>query len=76
MDRIGAYCGFYWEQVRYAFRPVADGRAEDFLRNGWDEGAETTFNCRGTTLDFRLRLDRKGASIARSYRMEDRHADR
>lgn len=45
MDRIGAYCGFYEEQVRYAFRLIADGRAEDFLWNGWDDGTEVTFSC-------------------------------
>lgn len=45
MDKIGAYCGFYQEQVRYAFRLIADGRADDFLWNGWDDGTETTFAC-------------------------------
>ncbi len=43
MDRIGAYCGFYLEQARYAFRLIADGIADDYLWDGWDEGAETTF---------------------------------
>jgi len=45
MDRIGAYCGFYQEQVRYAFRLIADGRHEDFLWDHWDEGTVTTFSC-------------------------------
>lgn len=45
MDQIGAYCGFYAEQVRYAFRLIADNRHEAFLWNGWDEGTETTFAC-------------------------------
>jgi uncharacterized protein len=44
MDRIGAFCGFYREQARYAFRLIADQRAEDFLYDGWDEGTETTFD--------------------------------
>lgn len=45
MDRIGAYCGFYQEQVRYAFRLIADGRADDFLWDGWDDGTDITFSC-------------------------------
>ena len=43
MDRIGAFCGFYEEQVRYALRLIADGRANDFLWDGWDTGVETSF---------------------------------
>lgn len=43
MDRIGAFCGFYEEQVRYAFRLIADGRANDFLWDEWDKGVETSF---------------------------------
>ncbi|GFK94511.1 Anaerobic sulfatase-maturating enzyme [Fundidesulfovibrio magnetotacticus] len=43
MDRKGAFCRFYEEQARYAFRLIADGRADDFLWDGWDEGVETTF---------------------------------
>ncbi|MEO5661537.1 MAG: peptide-modifying radical SAM enzyme CbpB [Polaromonas sp.] len=44
MNRIGAFCGFYEQQVRYALRLIADGKANDFLWDGWDEGAETTFD--------------------------------
>ena len=40
MDRKGAFCHFYEEQVRYALRLIADGRHEDFLWDGWDEGTE------------------------------------
>jgi uncharacterized protein len=43
MDQIGAYCGFYLEQARYAFRLIADGKADDYLWTGWDEGTETAF---------------------------------
>jgi len=43
MDRPGAYCDFYLDQARYAFRLIADGIATDYLWDGWDEGAETTF---------------------------------
>ncbi len=43
MDRTGAFCGFYMEQVRYAFRLIADGIADDYLWDGWDEGTETVF---------------------------------
>ena len=45
MDKIGAYCDFYREQVRYAFRLIADGHADDFLWDGWDDGTEITFSC-------------------------------
>ena len=44
MDRTGSFCGFYKEQVRHAFRLIADGIADDYLWNGWDEGTETIFN--------------------------------
>ncbi|MDO8606579.1 MAG: peptide-modifying radical SAM enzyme CbpB [Phaeospirillum sp.] len=44
MDQIGAYCGFYLEQARYAFRLIADGVADDYLWDGWDEGTETAFS--------------------------------
>ena len=44
MDRTGAFCGFYKEQVRYAFRLIADGIADDYLWDNWDEGTETIFN--------------------------------
>jgi len=43
MDKIGAFCEFYKEQVNYAMRLIADGKADDYLWNGWDEGTETTF---------------------------------
>jgi uncharacterized protein len=41
MTEKGAFCAFYEEQARYALRLIADGRHEDFLWGGWDEGAET-----------------------------------
>lgn len=47
MDRVGAFCGFYEEQTRYAFRLIADGKANDFLWDGWDAedgGVETSFD--------------------------------
>ncbi len=43
MDKIGAFCGFYKEQVNYALRLIADGKADDFLWDGWDADTETTF---------------------------------
>lgn len=44
MNRTGAFCGFYEEQVRFAFRLIADQTAEDFLWDGWDQDTETLFN--------------------------------
>jgi uncharacterized protein len=43
MDRIGAYCGFYLDQARYAFRLIADGIADDYMWDGWDDSTETAF---------------------------------
>ena len=43
MDRIGAFCDFYKEQVNYALRLIADGKADDYLWDGWDAGTETVF---------------------------------
>lgn len=43
MDRVGAYCDFYVEQAKYAFRLIADGVAEDYMWDGWDEGTDTLF---------------------------------
>jgi uncharacterized protein len=40
MEQKGAFCHFYEEQVRYALRLIADGRDEDFLWEGWDDGTE------------------------------------
>lgn len=44
MDQVGAFCGFYEEQTRYAFRLIADGKADDFLWDGWRDGTESSFN--------------------------------
>jgi len=38
------YCAFYIEQARYAFRVLADNRLDDFLWQGWNEGAEKIFS--------------------------------
>ena len=43
MDKTGAFCEFYEEQVRYAFRLIADGKADDFLWDQWDRHTKTTF---------------------------------
>ncbi|NFV79442.1 peptide-modifying radical SAM enzyme CbpB [Magnetospirillum aberrantis] len=45
MDQVGAYCAFYREQARYAFRLIAEGRADDFLWDGWDDGTKLAFTC-------------------------------
>lgn len=42
LNTLGAFCAFYEEQVRYAFRLIADGRAGDFLWDGWDRGEGMT----------------------------------
>jgi len=42
MNRIGAFCEFYEEQVRYAFRLIADEKLDGFLWDGWAEGMQDT----------------------------------
>lgn len=44
MEKTGAFCDFYKEQVNYALRLIADGKADDYLWDGWDEGTETVFS--------------------------------
>ena len=44
MNKTGAFCEFYEEQVRYAFRVIADGKVGAYLWDGWDKGMKTTFN--------------------------------
>ena len=43
MHRTGAFCEFYEEQVRYAFRLIADERVNDYLWEGWDRDLRPTF---------------------------------
>jgi uncharacterized protein len=44
LDRPGAFCELYEEQVRYAFRLIADGRQDAYLWDGWDRGTTTTLD--------------------------------
>jgi len=43
-DKIGAFCRFYEEQVRYVFRLIADNKYEDFLYDNWDKDMKDIFN--------------------------------
>lgn len=43
MNHTGAFCEFYEEQVRYAFRIIADGKVDAYLWDGWDKGMKDTF---------------------------------
>ncbi|MFA5863564.1 MAG: peptide-modifying radical SAM enzyme CbpB [Phycisphaerae bacterium] len=43
MDKTGAFCEFYEQQARYAFRLIADGKEKAFLWDGWDKATRTTF---------------------------------
>lgn len=43
MSRTGAFCEFYKAQVNYALRLIADGKADDYLWDGWDDDTETVF---------------------------------
>ncbi len=44
MDRTGAFCEFYEEQARYAFRLIADGKADAFLWDDWDSETQTVLD--------------------------------
>lgn len=44
MHRTGAFCEFYQELVRYAFRLIADDKINDYLWDGWDENMRQTFS--------------------------------
>ena len=41
MNSRGSFCEFYEEQIRYAFRQIADGKEEAFLWDNWDAGTST-----------------------------------
>jgi uncharacterized protein len=43
MANTGAFCEFYEEQVRYAFRVIADQRLDDYLWDGWEQGMSDSF---------------------------------
>jgi uncharacterized protein len=43
MQQVGAFCEFYEEQVRYAFRLIADEKIDDYLWEGWDKDMQQTF---------------------------------
>ena len=43
MHKTGAFCEFYEEQVRYAFRVIADGKLDGYLWPNWDKGLKDTF---------------------------------
>ncbi|MBI4288175.1 MAG: peptide-modifying radical SAM enzyme CbpB [Chloroflexi bacterium] len=43
MQRTGAFCELYEEQVRYALRLIADGKEGAFLWDDWDKGTTSTF---------------------------------
>jgi len=44
VESRGAFCGLYEEQIRYAFKLIADNKEEAYLWNGWDKDTLTTFN--------------------------------
>ena len=44
MDRPGAFCELYEDQVRYAFRLIADHKEDAYLWDHWDSETSTTIN--------------------------------
>jgi uncharacterized protein len=42
MNRPGAFCELYEEQVRYALRLIADGKEDAYLWDHWDDDTATT----------------------------------
>ena len=43
MEEGGAFCKFYEQQVRYAFRLIADGKESAFLWDNWEKGTKQLF---------------------------------
>ena len=43
MQKTGAFCEFYEDQVRYAFRLIADEKVDAYLWDGWDQGMQQAF---------------------------------
>lgn len=46
MNQVGSFCEFYEEQVRHAFRIIADGREDEYLWDNWQKGTTQTFHLR------------------------------
>jgi len=44
MKYPGAFCELYEEQVRYAFRLIADKQQDAYLWDGWDKDTKTTLD--------------------------------
>ncbi|MDP3791989.1 MAG: peptide-modifying radical SAM enzyme CbpB [Candidatus Omnitrophota bacterium] len=44
MASRGAFCGLYEEQVKYAFRLIADNKEDAYLWDKWDKGTLTTLD--------------------------------
>jgi len=47
MASRGAFCRFYEEQIRYAFRLIADNKEDTYLWDGWDKDTLTTLDLTG-----------------------------
>ena len=44
MNRPGAFCELYEDQVRFAMRLIADNRQDAYLWENWDQDTTTTFD--------------------------------
>ena len=44
IETRGAFCKLYEEQVRYAFRVIAENKEDVYLWDGWDKDTSVTFN--------------------------------
>lgn len=49
MNQRGAFCKFYEEQVRYAFRLIAENKQDAYLWDGWEKGTKKSFDFSETT---------------------------
>ncbi len=47
IETRGAFCELYEEQVRYAFRLIADNKSNAYLWDGWDRDTLTAFKMTG-----------------------------
>ena len=44
MNKTGAFCEFYEEQVRYAFRLIANEKVDDYLWDNWGADMQAVFD--------------------------------
>jgi uncharacterized protein len=44
MEKTGAFCELYEDQVRYALRQIAEGEENNYLWDNWDSNTSTSID--------------------------------